>query len=621
LPYNPGKRFDTSTWEGFIMRKMKKSVLALSLAIVLGAAHGEAAAQFNSFYFLGDSLTDAGTYGARFTVNPGLIWAQDFGAKYGVTVTPWNQGGVDAAQGGARVTQPSPFTPPGAPQRPLSVQIDQLLAATPNLDPKTLYSVWIGADDIFVNIAAAQAGQITPAQLQANVATAATQTLQQIARLRDAGARTIVVFNMPDIGQTPAGRATDPASLSALSGLFNSTLQAGLASLNVNIIPVNIFGLLNEAIANPAAFGLTNVTLPACTTASAINCTTATLVAPNADKNFLFADATGHATPATNQIIADVVASEIMAPQQMGLLAQAPVDVEQATFRTLDARMWSNVNMPRPTKKFEAYAVYDYGNYDRDDSVGGGHNHANTIVVGGDMKITEQLIAGIALGYTEDKASFGNNAGGFTLNDATLTAYLGYGSGPWYVGATLGGGGLDYRNIRRTFALGAGSRTEQGSTNGTQFIARVLGGYWFNTAGNWIHGPFARLTYQNIKVDGFAESGTSSTAMSYGDQRNGPFSSSLGWQVSGALGMLRPFGRATWEYIDNKDRNVSAGLVSMPGNFSLPAFKFDNNYALFEIGASAPLGPSVVGFIGLSATAGNNTGNYQAVTIGIRAPL
>jgi len=315
------------------------------------------------------------------------------------------------------------------------------------------------------------------------------------------------------------------------------------------------------------------------------------------------------------------VASEIMAPQQIGLLAQTPVDVEEATFRTLDARMWSNVNMPRPTKKFDAYAVYDYGNYDRDDSVGGGHNHANTIVIGGDMKITEQLIAGIALGYTEDKASLGNNGGGFTLNDATLTAYVGYGSGPWYVGATLGGGGLDYRNIRRTFALGASSRTEQGSTNGTQFIARVLGGYWFNTAGNWIHGPFARLTYQNIKVDGFSESGTSSTAMSYGDQRNEPFSSSLGWQVSGALGMLRPFGRATWEYIDNKDRTVSAGLVSMPGNFSLPAYKFDNNYALFEIGASAPLGPSVVGFIGLSATAGNNTGNYQAVTVGIRAPL
>jgi outer membrane lipase/esterase len=604
------------------MRRMKKTLLASTLAIAFGAAHGDALAQFNSFYFLGDSLTDAGTYGARFTVNPGLVWAQDLGAKFGVAVTPWTQGGVDAAQGGARVTQPSPFTPPGAPQRPLSTQIDQLLAATPKLDPNTLFSVWIGPDDIFANVAAAQAGQITTAQLQANTVTAATQTLQQIARLRDAGAHTIIVFNVPDIGKTPAGMASDPAGLSALSGLFNSTLQAGLASLNVNIIPVNIFGLLNETVANPAAFGLTNATSPACTTARAIDCTTATLVAPNAGQTYLFADATGHPTPAAHQIIADAVYSEITAPQQMGLLAQAPVQVEQATFRALDDRMFSALNSPRQTSKFEGYAVYDFGNYDNDNNVGGGRNRANTIVVGGDMKVSEQVLAGIAFGYTEDKASLGNNTGGFTLNDATLTAYAGWGSGPWYLGGTIGGGGLDYRDVRRTFALGAGSRTEQSSTSGTQLIARLLGGYWFNTSGTWLHGPYARLTYQNIKVNGFAETGTSSTAMSFGDQKFDPFSSSVGWQAAGTWGVLRPFGRVSWEYFNNSSRQITAGVVSMPGQFSLPAYKFDNNYALFRLGASANLGgSSVVGFISFDATAGNSTGNYQAVTVGIRAPL
>ncbi len=64
---------------------------------------------------------------------------------------------------------------------------------------------------------AAAAGQITPAQVQANVVTAATQTLQQIARLRDAGARTIMVFNLPDIGSTPLGRSQPTAPLTALS--------------------------------------------------------------------------------------------------------------------------------------------------------------------------------------------------------------------------------------------------------------------------------------------------------------------------------------------------------------------------------------------------------------------
>src|SRR5262249_23240551 len=546
------------------MPTIKRTLLACALASSGLLAHDEAAAQFNQFYFFGDSLTDAGTFGARFTVNPGLVWAQDLGARNGVAVTPWNQGGTAAARGGAPVAPPGPPPPPGAPQRPLSVQIDQLLQPPPQLSPNRLYTVWIGANDVLDNATAGAAGQLTPTQVQVNVTTAAAQELQQIARLRDAGARYIVVFNLPDIGQTPGGKATNPAALPALSNLYTSPLQAGFASLNVNIVPVNIYGLLSELIPNPAAFGLVNVTTPACTTASAFNCTTGTLVAPNAAQTYLFADAI-HPTPPGHQMIADVVAAETSAPQQIGLLANAPTQAEQANFRALDDRMWSNLNMPRPQSKFEAYAVYDYGNTDLDGSVGGGHTHANSVLVGGDMKLSEQMLAGIAFGYTQDKVSLGNSTGGFTLNDANLTFYLGYGSGPWYVGATVGGGSLDYRDIHRSFSCGQATRTENSSTNGSQFIGRVLGGYWFNTGGDWLNGPYARLTYQDIKVDQFAESGTSSTAMYFQDQKYHPFSTSLGWQAAGGVGSVRLFGRASWEYNNSSKDNpdVTACVVSM----------------------------------------------------------
>ena len=603
------------------MRRLRKTVLASALAVGLGLAQGEAAAQFNGFFFFGDSLTDAGFYGARFTVNPGLVWAQDLGARYGVTVTPVNQGGIDFAQGGERVTLPSPLTAPGAPQRPLSTQIDELLHATPTLNPNALYTVWIGANDIFVNVGAAAAGQITPAQVQANIVIAATQTLQQIARLRDAGARTIMVFNLPDIGQTPFGRSQPAAPFSALSSLFNSTLQAGLASLNVDIIPMNMNGLFAEVIANPAAFGLTNVTTPACTTPSSITCTTSTLVAPNADKIYAFADGV-HPTPAGHQIIADYAVALIEGPQKAGLLAEAPLQVEQANFRALDSRMMSGVGTPRAQNKFDAYAIYDYGNYDRSGNFGGGNSHANSVVLGGDMKISDRMLAGIAFGYTEDKSSLGADGGGFKLDEATLTLYVGYGDGPWFVGATLGGGDLDFRDIHRTFPLGQGSRTENGSTHGTHFMGRILGGYWLNY-GNWIHGPFARVTYQQAKVDAWSETGTSSTAMTFGEQKRNSLVSSLGWQANGNLGWGRPWARVTWEKdYDNDDRTVRAGLVSMPGTFALPVFKPDDNYILFNVGVSGELGNSkITGFVTVNATAGKNDGNYQAITVGIRAPL
>jgi len=516
------------------MRGMKKkSLLAVTLAAGLGLVQGEAAAQFNSFFFFGDSLTDAGFYGSRFTVNPGQVWAQDLGQRFGVTVAPVNQGGTDFAQGGQQVTMPSPLTPPGAPQRPLSTQIDELLAATPTLNPHALYAVWIGANDIFVNVEEAAAGQITPAQVQANVATAAAQTLQQIARLRDAGAKTIMVFNLPDISLTPDGRAAPTAPFSALSSLFNSTLQAGLSSLNVNIIPMNMYGLFNEVIANPTAYGFTNVTTPACTTASSITCTAATLVAPNAAQTYLFADGV-HPTPAGHQIIADYAFAEIEAPQQIGLLAEAPLQVEQANFRALDSRMISGIGGPRALNKFDAYAVYDYGNYDRSNDFGGGRSYTNSVLIGGDMNVSDRMLVGIAFGYTDDKSTLGGNAGSFKLNEATLTAYAGYGEGPWYVGGTVGAGELDYNNIDRNITLGPDTRTESGGTNGTHFMARLLGGYSFNYE-SWIHGPFLRVTYQQDTVDAYAETGTSSTAMTFGQQERNSLASSLGWQADGNL--------------------------------------------------------------------------------------
>ena len=98
--------------------------------------------------------------------------------------------------------------------------------------------------------------------------------------------------------------------------------------------------------------------------------------------------------------------------------------------------------------------------------------------------------------------------------------------------------------------------------------------------------------------------------------------SSVGWQASGNLGWIKPFGRVTWEKeYRNNDRSINAGLVSMPGTFSLPAFKTDDDYLLFNIGASADIGAKAVGFVSVSATGSKNDGNYQAFTIGVRVPL
>src|SRR2546426_1701098 len=197
------------------MRRMKRTVLAAALFVGLGLSHGEAAAQFSGFYFFGDSLTDAGSFKpvlppgtGKFTTNPGPIWAEVLAQRYGFTAgftaTPANQGGNDYAEGGARVSQlPGvPNTPPTGTATPVATQVQTFLGKGA-VNSGALYSVWAGANDVFFQLGLAAAGAATPAQVQANLATAATQLVQQAGILNGAAARHIMVFNLPDICGAP----------------------------------------------------------------------------------------------------------------------------------------------------------------------------------------------------------------------------------------------------------------------------------------------------------------------------------------------------------------------------------------------------------------------------------
>ena len=119
--------------------------------------------------------------------------------------------------------------------------------------------------DVFVNLGALQAGQITQAQLQTNVLGAAAAEIQQVGRLMGAGARYVVVFALPDIGVTPAFAGSPFASaVTQLSAGYNTTLFSGLAQNGLRVIPVDVFSLFAEIRANAAAYGFTNTTGMAC---------------------------------------------------------------------------------------------------------------------------------------------------------------------------------------------------------------------------------------------------------------------------------------------------------------------------------------------------------------------
>ena len=249
------------------------AALGLALALGAGAAH---AGPFSSIFVFGDSLSDAGnlslaltggTVQNSFTTNPGQVSLVDLARYYGLSLTPSLLGGGDFAWGGAGLNNNSPGTPASVPL--LTAQLQQYLTATGGkASPDALYALWGGANDIFYSAAAAGAGAISSQPAQLNIIAAAQTEGGMMATLKQAGAQYLLVFNLPNIGATPAAAAQGAAAQQALTGLsltFNSALNQAIQQVNpgINIIPVNVYGIFNELLADPSLYGFTNITTPA----------------------------------------------------------------------------------------------------------------------------------------------------------------------------------------------------------------------------------------------------------------------------------------------------------------------------------------------------------------------
>lgn len=305
---------------------------------------------------------------------------------------------------------------------------------------------------------------------------------------------------------------------------------------------------------------------------------------------------------------------------KIGVLAEAPRAVEDAAFRAIDARMISALDAPADAHRLNAWVSYDYGRNDFSGPSVSGDANVDTIAVGGDYKVSDRMLVGAAFTYADDKGDFGGNGGGYRLRETAATLYAGYGSGPWYVGATLGAGDLDFHDIERGFDLGALHRVERGETGGWHLMASLLGGYWFHDA-DVLHGPFIRLAYQDIHVKAFAERGADSTALAYGEQVRESFVSTLGWQVAGRIGSVRPFARIGFAFESHDAaRFVSASSATLGGDYSVPTIEPDRDYVTYLAGASRDFG-RVTGYLTGFATSGRSDGNAYGVTVGVRVPL
>ena len=248
--------------------------LALTIATVLPAALD--ARPFKNIVCLGDSLSDTGRfYAATGGTQPpppyfpgrfcnGPVWNEHLAEMLDRELNP----DLQYAFGGSLTNDlnynsvPPSFILPGFEQ-----QVDEVIAdgKRGKVDPKALYTVWVGANDFFAWLLSGS--QDPTAMIQGGV----SNTVGGIAELADAGARYFVVFNLPDLGKTPTAVGLGPQAsglVTALCATYNGILSDQLDLLEdgdsrLRIVRVDAFALINDMVAKPADYGFTNVTSPA----------------------------------------------------------------------------------------------------------------------------------------------------------------------------------------------------------------------------------------------------------------------------------------------------------------------------------------------------------------------
>lgn len=159
----------------------------------------------------------------------------------------------------------------GAPD--LATQVGMYFADSSGAaDAKSLYVVWIGANDLRDAVEALAADQTGGAS--ATIVQGALGSIQQnVVTLWSAGARTFLIPNEPNLAVTPA-LLSQPAQVqgaaAALSALYDANLEKILAGLEQQLpeakfVRLDVYALLNSVIATPKAYGFTQTQVPCLT--------------------------------------------------------------------------------------------------------------------------------------------------------------------------------------------------------------------------------------------------------------------------------------------------------------------------------------------------------------------
>ncbi|MBD1228103.1 autotransporter outer membrane beta-barrel domain-containing protein [Xenorhabdus griffiniae] len=649
---------------------MKTTLFLVSATTALFVNLMTNAYAYNNVYVFGDSLSDGGNNGRFTTDGKDTELYDEYIARNltGKKIIPSKKDGTNYAYGGATANgSGDPFWDAFMP--PTKKQLDDYLQAhSGRADPNGLYIHWVGGNDVKDALQDLAKGDEKAAQHRINDSSASAAS--QINQLIKAGAGLIIVPNVPDIGTTPQimeavlrgalkkskipdGKiaqilkqaheainkyptpnkeirnkilqevfkkiaegaspqdpeaakeiyrqlldAYDNASKTAsqFSDEFNQNEENQL--INGNILRADVNHLLREVIENPTIYGIANTLGYACPQGTRADLCFSSQPGFDKSQPYLFSDDL-HPTPYAHKVIGQYIMSIYNAPLQVMALNHINRTSTTTALSSLEGHLQQLRNNHQAKGKIGVFAGYT-------------GNHNNTITLGSDYQLTDNLLLGATISRYKDEQNatpnFNYAAIGHVITAYTLWNY--YGNG--WLNGDVHYSRTNYDNLSRSIQLGQATRRESGSTMGRQWGWQIAAGWNIPITPYLTTSPIIQYSWDKGDIDGYRETGNNSTSMHFAAQNYHSKVGSVGWRVDTKLGRFNPYASILFNHqFDDERYTLRSAINATKTSFVQQGEKQNRDHIQYTVGVNANLTNDFRAFAAVSHEKNDNEPNHD----------
>lgn len=256
------------------------------------------------------------------------------------------------------------------------------------------------------------------------------------------------------------------------------------------------------------------------------------------------------------------------------------------------------------------------------------------LTAGVDYRFTEDLVFGLAMGYSENDTQIDRSGGNLDTNTFSTSLYgTYYANERLYIDGILTYSNNDYDQKRKiNYSIGdiPVQQTASADYDGSQWSAAIGGGYQLSD-GPWSYGPTLRLEYLSASVDAYAEKisdpnrpgGGWAARLNKLDHES--LSSSMGFDVARAVsmdwGVLSPQLNLSWIHEFKDDAlAVNGTFVEDPHRhqFNIIGDRPDSDYFNARVAVAAQMAGGTSAFLYYNKVFGYKDLDVDSVGAGVR---